>query len=146
MKIKCGCGAEYDDSAEKCPSCNQEMSPEEKAQAKADAAFAAASPPPGAPLMAARVNDPYICPLIKPDLTPHVGGTITGPGVPAVLIAGAPAAVVGDMVKGENCAPHPIAMGSPSVLICVRPEARLTSQTGHLGIIVMGAPTVTIGP
>jgi hypothetical protein len=49
---------------------------------------------------------------------PHVGGPISGPGVPTVLIGGMPAACLGDMA------------------VCVGPPAT----------IIMGCPTVMIGP
>ncbi|MEL6852552.1 MAG: PAAR domain-containing protein, partial [Bacteroidota bacterium] len=45
---------------------------------------------------AARITDMHTCPMVTV-LVPHVGGPIVGPGVPTVLIANLPAAVVGDM-------------------------------------------------
>jgi uncharacterized Zn-binding protein involved in type VI secretion len=86
--------------------------------------------------------------------TTVTGDTITGPGVPTVLICGQPAAVLGDLVAGNACT-GAITMGSPTVLIGGRPAARVTSQvTGanpYSGVPVttavgMGAPTVLIGP
>ena len=38
---------------------------------------------------AARITDMHTCPLASPN--PHVGGPITGPGVPTVLIGNLPA-------------------------------------------------------
>jgi uncharacterized Zn-binding protein involved in type VI secretion len=82
------------------------------------------------------------------------GDTITGPGVPTVLILGMPASVMGDLVAGNVCT-GAITLGSPTVLIGGRPAARITSQvTGvnpYSGVPVttavgMGAPTVLIGP
>ena len=82
------------------------------------------------------------------------GDTITGPGVPTVLILGMPASVMGDLVAGNVCT-GAITLGSPTVLIGGRPAARVTSQvTGahpYTGVPVttavgMGAPTVMIGP
>ncbi len=75
---------------------------------------------------------------------PHVGGPITGPGVPTVLIGGLPAAVVGDMAI---CAgpPDSIVKGSATVLIGSRPAARVGDSTAHGGSIVVGCPTVMIG-
>lgn len=82
------------------------------------------------------------------------GDTVTGPGVPNVLIAGQPAAVVGDVVAGNACS-GAITMGSPTVLIGGRPAAHMTSQvTGvnpYSGVpvttaVASGAPTVLIGP
>jgi uncharacterized Zn-binding protein involved in type VI secretion len=94
-------------------------------------------------LPAARVGDMTV-----------TGDAISGPGVPTVLIAGQPAAVVGDLVSGATCVGSIIA-GSATVLIGGRPAARLTSQvTGAnpvSGVPVItavgppGAPTVLIG-
>jgi uncharacterized Zn-binding protein involved in type VI secretion len=59
------------------------------------------------------------------DLT-ATGDTITGPGVPTVLIENLPASVMGDMVSGAACQGS-ITQGSPTVLIGGRPAARVTS-------------------
>ncbi len=59
------------------------------------------------------------------DLT-ATGDTITGPGVPTVLIENLPASVMGDMVSGAACQ-GTITQGSPTVLIGGRPAARVTS-------------------
>lgn len=85
--------------------------------------------------------------------TTATGDAITGPGMPNVLIAGQPAAVVGDTVSGNACT-GAITMGSTTVLIGGRPAARVTSQvTGvnpYTGVpvttaVAVGAPTVLIG-
>jgi uncharacterized Zn-binding protein involved in type VI secretion len=60
------------------------------------------------------------------DLT-ATGDTITGPGVPNVLIEGLPASVMGDLVNGPACV-GAITQGSPTVLIGGRPAARVTSM------------------
>jgi uncharacterized Zn-binding protein involved in type VI secretion len=76
---------------------------------------------------------------------PHVGGPITGPGVPTVLIGGKPAAVVGDVCTCTG-PPDAITMGSATVLIGGRPAARLGDMTAHGGVITgPGVPTVLIG-
>jgi uncharacterized Zn-binding protein involved in type VI secretion len=88
---------------------------------------------------AARVGDPSGHP-----------GVVTGPGVPTVLIAGAPAATVGDV---HTCAfppppvhpPTPIAAGSATVLIGGKPAARVGDTAGCGAPIVAGAFTVLIG-
>jgi uncharacterized Zn-binding protein involved in type VI secretion len=89
---------------------------------------------------AARVGDP----------TGHPG-VISGPGVATVLIAGQPAAVVGDT---HTCSfpppagphpPTPFPSGSFSVLIGGRPALRMGDMSGCGAPIVMGAPTVLIG-
>ena len=85
----------------------------------------------------------HVCPMVT-GVVPHVGGPITGPGVPTVLVGFMPAAVVGDMLVCVG-PPDVIAMGSPKVLIGGRPAARLGDQTAHGGVIVVGHPTVLIG-
>jgi uncharacterized Zn-binding protein involved in type VI secretion len=74
---------------------------------------------------------------------PHVGGPISGPGAPTVLIGGLPAARVTDMAV---CAGPPdlIAMGSFKVLNANMPAARMGDMTAHGGTIVLGCPTVII--
>lgn len=83
-----------------------------------------------------------VTPALPP--IPHVGGPIVGPGVPTVLIANMPAAVVGD-----NCVcvgpPDAIVKGSATVMIGGKPAARIGDTTAHGGSIVLGAPTVMIG-
>jgi uncharacterized Zn-binding protein involved in type VI secretion len=74
---------------------------------------------------------------------PHVGGPISGPGAPTVLIGGLPAARVTDMAV---CAGPPdlIAMGSFKVLIANMPAARMGDMMAHGGTIVLGCFTVII--
>jgi uncharacterized Zn-binding protein involved in type VI secretion len=90
--------------------------------------------------------DMHICPLITPVVPPipHVGGLITGPGCPTVLIGGQPAACVGDLCVCVG-PPDSIAMGSTSVLFGGRPAARMGDSTVHGGSILVGDPTVLIG-
>jgi uncharacterized Zn-binding protein involved in type VI secretion len=84
----------------------------------------------------------HACPLVDGP-KPHVGGPILPPGAPTVLIAGMPAARVGDMA---TCAgpPDAIAQGSPKVMIGGMPAARMGDMTAHGGVITIGAPTVII--
>jgi len=93
---------------------------------------------------AARITDMHVCPLVNPGPVPHVGGPIIGPGVPTVLIAGMPAAVVGDSCVCTG-PPDTIVKGSGTVMIGGVPAARLGDTTAHGGSIVAGAPTVMIG-
>ena len=89
----------------------------------------------------------HTCPMQTPAFPspiPHVGGPITGPGVPNVLIAGLPAAVMGDTATCTG-PPDAIVKGSVTVLIGNRPAARMGDQTAHGGTIVAGCPTVLIG-
>ena len=95
---------------------------------------------------AARVGDMHVCPMVTSGLPPipHVGGPVTGPGVPTVLIGNQPAAVVGDLCVCVG-PPDSIVLGSLSVLIGGKPAARMGDTTVHGGSIVVGFPTVLIG-
>ena len=93
---------------------------------------------------AARLTDMHVCPMVSPGPVPHVGGPITGPGVPTVLIGNMPAATMGDMCTCVG-PPDTIAKGSATVLIGGKPAARLGDSTAHGGVIVVGFPTVMIG-
>lgn len=95
---------------------------------------------------AARVGDNHVCPMATPGTPPipHVGGPITGPGVPTVLIANMPAAVLGDMAVCTG-PPDTIALGSATVHIGGKPAARMGDSCAHGGTIVLGCPTVLIG-
>jgi len=97
---------------------------------------------------AARASDMHTCPMVTPGVPPipHVGGPVLPPGCPTVLIGGMPAARVGDMA---TCVGPPDAVappGSPTVLIGGMPAARMGDMTVHGGTIVLGCPTVLIGP
>ena len=92
---------------------------------------------------AARVGDMHVCPMVT-GVVPHVGGPITAPGCPTVLIGGMPAARVSDTVTCVG-PPDSIVKGSPTVLIGGMMAARMGDQTAHGGVIVVGCPTVLIG-
>lgn len=92
---------------------------------------------------AARVTDMHVCPMVT-GVVPHVGGPVSGPGVANVMIAGMPAAVVGDMLVCTG-PPDVIVKGSATVMIGGRPAARMGDMTAHGGTIVAGCPTVMIG-
>ena len=96
---------------------------------------------------AARLTDMHTCPMQTPAVPspiPHVGGPITGPGVPSVLIGKMPASVVGDVATCVG-PPDAIAKGSATVMIGGKPAARMGDSTAHGGVIVVGCPTVMIG-
>jgi uncharacterized Zn-binding protein involved in type VI secretion len=96
---------------------------------------------------AARLTDMHTCPMVTPGVppVPHVGGPITGPGIPTVLIMNLPAAVMGDTCVCTG-PPDAIIKGSATVLIGGRPAARVGDQTSHGGVIMPpGALTVIIG-
>ena len=85
------------------------------------------------------------------DLTDHPG-TLSGPGVPNVLIEGKPAAVVGATI--HICAfpppagPHPsnsIAVGRATVFIGGQQAARVGDTCACGAHIATGAMTVQIG-
>lgn len=88
----------------------------------------------------------HICPMQTPGLppVPHVGGPITGPGQPTVLIGNLPAAKVGDLLVCVG-PPDSIVAGSSTVMIGGAPAARMGDTTAHGGKIVLGFPTVLIG-
>ena len=93
---------------------------------------------------AARVSDLHVCPMVT-GVVPHVGGPILPPGCLTVLVGGLPAARVGDMATCVG-PPDVIALGSFTVLIGGQPAARIGDLTAHGGSIVLGLPTVLIGP
>lgn len=95
---------------------------------------------------AARLTDFHQCPMVTPSVPPipHVGGPVTGPGVPTVLIAKLPAAVVGDLCVCVG-PPDSIVKGSATVMIGGKPAARLGDTTAHGGQIMLGAFNVMIG-
>ena len=83
------------------------------------------------------------------DTTAH-GGTVVGPGVATVLIAGMPAAVVGDMhacvIPPPSHVPtSPFVAGSATVLVQGRPALRAGDACGCGASVVVGSPTVVIG-
>jgi uncharacterized Zn-binding protein involved in type VI secretion len=92
---------------------------------------------------AARLTDMHVCPMVTV-VVPHVGGPISGPGAPTVLIGGLPAARVGDMAVCVG-PPDVIVVGCFTVLICGQPAARMGDSCAHGGAIVIGCPTVLIG-
>jgi uncharacterized Zn-binding protein involved in type VI secretion len=95
---------------------------------------------------AARLTDMHACPMQTPAVppVPHVGGPISGPCAPTVLIGSLPAARVGDMAVCVG-PPDSIVQGSATVLIGGMPAARMGDATAHGGSIVLGMPTVLIG-
>jgi uncharacterized Zn-binding protein involved in type VI secretion len=90
------------------------------------------------------------------DTTAH-GGTITGPGVPTVMIGKMPAATLGDMhvcpmvTPATPPIPHvggPITLGSTGVLVGKKPAARMGDMAVCVGppsSIILGCMTVMIG-
>ena len=87
-------------------------------------------------LPAARVTD-----LIVSTATQGAPMPILPPGAPTVLVAGMPAARMGD-----TCGPDAIVKGSATVMIGGMPAARIADPTAGGGVVMPpGAPTVLIG-
>ncbi len=84
------------------------------------------------------------------DTTVH-GGSVVGPGVATVLVAGMPAAVLGDMhacvIPPNTGHPPstPFVAGSATVLIQGRPALRVGDSCGCGASVAVGSPTVVIG-
>jgi uncharacterized Zn-binding protein involved in type VI secretion len=84
------------------------------------------------------------------DQTTHPG-FVSGPGTPTVLIAGLPAACVGDLhvcLMPPLAGPHPTApfpKGSMNVLIGGRPTLRMGDISACGAVIITGAPSVLLG-
>jgi len=97
------------------------------------------------PQPAARVSDMHVCPMVT-GVVPHVGGPISPPGAPTVLIGGLPAARVGDMAVCTGPPDVIIPPGGATVLIVNQPAARMGDMTAHGGVIILGCFTVLIGP
>jgi uncharacterized Zn-binding protein involved in type VI secretion len=88
----------------------------------------------------------HMCPMQSPAPVPvpHVGGPITQPGGPTVLIGGLPAATATSMCVCVG-PPDVIVKGSATVMICGLPAARMGDTTAHGGTVAAGAPNVMIG-
>lgn len=94
---------------------------------------------------ASRITDMHICPMITPAVVPipHVGGPIIGPGAITVITMGMVQSHITDMCVCVG-PPDIVLQGSPTVLAGGLPATRITSQTAHGGIVILGAPTVLI--
>jgi uncharacterized Zn-binding protein involved in type VI secretion len=76
-------------------------------------------------------------------LVPHVAGPVAV-GAPTVLVGMMPGARLTSMATCVG-PPDVMVMGSPTVMTQNIPAARITSQSGHGGLLTLGAPTVIIG-
>jgi uncharacterized Zn-binding protein involved in type VI secretion len=83
---------------------------------------------------AARVGDWHECPGVDPGPIPHVGGPILPPCEPTVIVAGKPAARVGDHAK---CVPSvdTIAVGDYSIYIGGKPASVSSRDWAGMGNI-----------
>ncbi|GAB2475532.1 MAG: PaaR repeat-containing protein [Cytophagales bacterium] len=83
--------------------------------------------------------------------TSNHGGTIIGPGVPTVMIAGMPAAVMGDNhacslpPNSHQPTVSPFIAGSGTVMIGGKPALRVGDTCVCGASPAAGAPTVLIG-
>jgi len=92
---------------------------------------------------AARIGDMHVCPIMAGNV-PHIGGPVINASAATVMIAGLPAATVGDMLSCSG-PPDTIIKGSATVMIGGKPAARMGDCTAHGGTIIAGAATVQIG-
>jgi uncharacterized Zn-binding protein involved in type VI secretion len=97
-------------------------------------------------MLAARLLDMHVCPMVTPGVPPipHVGGPILPPCCVTVIIEMMPAARATDICLCVG-PPDAIANGSTSVMIGFLPAARLGDPTLHGGKIIKSAMTVNIG-
>lgn len=92
---------------------------------------------------ASRITDMHTCPAFTGPV-PHVGGPVSGPCAPTVLIGKLPAARVTDMCVCVG-PPDTILKGSATVLTVKLPQARIGDNTAHGGVLILGMPTVLVG-
>lgn len=92
----------------------------------------------------ATMGSMHVCPMVS-GTVPHVGGPLSGPGAPNVLINGKPAALMGDICVCVG-PPDTVAQGEPTVLINGTPVVTQGCLTAHGGTITAGEPTVMVGP
>ncbi|XXY54057.1 PAAR domain-containing protein [Sorangium sp. So ce269] len=94
-------------------------------------------------LPAARLTDLHLCPATTP--APHVGGPITSPGAPTVLIGGQ---LRGARALDLATCTGPtdiVTKGAAAVLVGGMPAARMTDACLHGGMVAIGFPMVLIG-
>lgn len=91
----------------------------------------------------ATIGSMHVCPMCT-GTVPHVGGPVSGPGTPNILVNNKPAAVMGDMCVCVG-PPDVIAQGAPSVFFNGKPVACIGDMTAHGGSITVGEPNVIIG-
>lgn len=93
---------------------------------------------------ASRIGDMHVCPMFTGPV-PHVGGPVLPPCAVTVLTGAIPQARITDMCVCVG-PPDVIVLGSPTVLVNGLMAARIGDMTAHGGTLVMGFPTVLIGP
>ncbi len=88
------------------------------------------------------VGSMHVCPMVT-GVTPHVGGPVSGPGVPGVFVNNQPVSVMGDLCVCTG-PPDTIVTGCPGVLVDGKPVVTVGSMTAHGGQITVGVPGVQI--
>ncbi len=84
----------------------------------------------------------HVCPMVT-GVVPHVGGPVSAPSAPTVLIGSMPAIGPGSMAVCVG-PPDVVAMGSPTCLAGGLPISRMADTCAHGGTIVVPYPTVLI--
>ncbi|WP_320020309.1 PAAR domain-containing protein [Labilibaculum manganireducens] len=90
----------------------------------------------------ATIGSMHVCPMCS-GLVPHIGGPISGPGAPNVLINGKPAALMGDMCICVG-PPDVVAQGNPAILINGVPVVCQGDLTAHGGVVMSGEANILI--
>jgi len=75
------------------------------------------------------------------------GGTITGPGVPSVIVNGAPISIKGDAVAGHGIGPHagPVMVGSSGTVFAGGIGIVRAGDAASCGDIATGSSDVIAG-
>lgn len=94
------------------------------------------------PMPAATVTAMHVCPMVT-GVVPHVGGPVSSPSAPTVLIGGMPAIGPGSVAVCVG-PPDSVVMGSPTALACNLPMSRVADTCAHGGTIVVPMPTVLL--
>ena len=84
----------------------------------------------------------HTCPMCT-GTVPHVGGPITGPGTPNILVNEKPAAVMGDSCTCVG-PPDMVVQGTANVFFNDAPVVCQGDMTAHGGIVTQGEPNIII--
>ncbi len=91
---------------------------------------------------AATVTAMHVCPMVT-GVVPHVGGPVSSPSMPTVLLGGLPAIGPGSVAVCVG-PPDSVVMGSPTALAGGIPMSRIGDTCSHGGAIVVPMPTVLL--
>ncbi|MEQ8442971.1 MAG: PAAR domain-containing protein [Alphaproteobacteria bacterium] len=94
------------------------------------------------PMPAATVTAMHVCPMVT-GVVPHVGGPVSSPSAPTVLLGGMPAIGPGSVAVCVG-PPDSVVMGSPTALAGGVPMSRVADTCAHGGAIVVPMPTVLL--